>query len=153
MVVVSNTSPINYLVQIGLVHLLEPLFGKVLIPRAVADELQDPGAPAEVRAFLAPPPVWLDIRANGEIAAHLYRLDPGERAAIALAGAERADLVLLDERKARIAAKELGLTVAGTLGILDLAARRGLVDPDLAIERLAKTNYRIRPDLLQSLGR
>jgi predicted nucleic acid-binding protein len=153
MIVVSNTSPLNYLLLVELAYLLEPLFGHLLIPQAVADEPGALGAPDPVRAFFDAKPDWVEIRRVGEISEDLFRLDPGEREAIALAIALGADLILLDERKARIAARERGLAVAGTLGVLDLAARRELIDLNDAVGRLARTNFRIRPALLSSLVR
>jgi predicted nucleic acid-binding protein len=153
MIVVSNTSPLNYLALIELAYLLEQLFGRLLIPEAVLEELQARGAPEAVRRFLESKPGWLEVRPAGNVSTDLLRLDAGEREAIALAGTVRADLILLDERRARVTARDLGLQVAGTLGVLDQAARRGLVVLDVAIERLAKTNFRVRPGLISGLIR
>jgi predicted nucleic acid-binding protein len=49
MIVVSDTSPIHYLLLIDRIHLLPDLFGRVVIPPAVARELAHPSAPAEVK--------------------------------------------------------------------------------------------------------
>jgi predicted nucleic acid-binding protein len=61
MIVVSNTSPINYLVLIGQIHLLSDLFEKIIIPQAVYSELSDASAPLPVQAWIADPPDWLTI--------------------------------------------------------------------------------------------
>lgn len=78
-------------------------------------------------------------------------LDAGEREVISLGLDVKADLVLLDEARGRRAAVEQGLAVAGTLGVLQRAARRGLVDLPDAIERLRRTSFRVSPRLLESL--
>src|SRR5882672_3573708 len=62
MIVVADTTPLRYLVVIGCEHLLPALFGRVLIPPAVVDELNHQNAPAAVRAWLAARPSWLEIR-------------------------------------------------------------------------------------------
>jgi predicted nucleic acid-binding protein len=59
--------------------------------------------------------------------------------------------VLLDERKGRQAARERGLRVSGTLGLIRLAADQGLVTLTDALERLEKTNFRATPKLFNSL--
>jgi len=61
-IVVSDTSPLNYLVLIEQVQVLPVLFGRVVVPPAVMAELQHAGTPAVVRAWAASPPPWLEIR-------------------------------------------------------------------------------------------
>jgi len=63
----------------------------------------------------------------------------------------RADLLLMDDRKGVIVARSKGLRVTGTLGVLDIAAERGLVDFAQAINRLRRTTFRIPEALLDSL--
>ncbi|MGH9899763.1 MAG: DUF3368 domain-containing protein, partial [Pyrinomonadaceae bacterium] len=62
-----------------------------------------------------------------------------------------ADVLLLDDRKARQKAQRSGLTVTGTLGVLATASRRGLVDLPTAITRLQQTTFRAPMALIQSL--
>jgi predicted nucleic acid-binding protein len=128
MTVISNTSPLNYLALIELQDILPKLFGRVLIPEAVWHELRSPAAPQPVKDWLDTSPGWLDRRVVSQIPAEMYQLDPGEREAIVLAQSVDASLILLDERRGRQVARNLGLAVSGTLGILDLAANQGLVD-------------------------
>ena len=61
MIVVSDTSPINYLVLIGEIELLAQLFTRVLAPETVARELLHPGAPEAVRRWANQPPAWFEI--------------------------------------------------------------------------------------------
>ena len=75
----------------------------------------------------------------------------GEREAVALARQLQADLVPLDDRKARRAAQGRGLAVAVTLGVLATAAARGLVDLPTTINHLRQTTFRARAGLIQSL--
>jgi predicted nucleic acid-binding protein len=96
-------------------------------------------------------PDWLESRVAPDIPTDLRQLGSGEREAIVLAGSVDDGLVLLDERRARGIARQRGLAVTGTLGVLDLAAARGLVDLDDAFDRLARTNFRGSPRLLRSL--
>ena len=61
MIVVADTSPLNYLVLLGHIDILAKIYAEVLVPQTVLDELQDSDAPAEVRAWAAAPPRWLQI--------------------------------------------------------------------------------------------
>lgn len=151
MTVVSNTSPLNYLVLIELQQLLPALFNRVLVPEAVLRELRSPTAPARVAEWLDTTPDWLESCVAANVPSELRQLGPGEREAIVLAESVDDGLVLLDERKARGIARQRGLAVTGTLGVLDLAAAHGLVDLADAFERLARTNFRGSPRLLRSL--
>lgn len=153
MTVVSNTSPLNYLTLVGLERLLPTLFGRVIIPLAVQEELKSPGAPVEVRDLLDRSRGWLEaMNAPSVSDPILAGLDPGEKEAIGLAVSMGADLILLDEARGRRAAAEhLGLTVTGTLGVLDRAARAGLIDATDAVDRLRKTSFRASPKLYQLL--
>ena len=81
----------------------------------------------------------------------LLRLDEGERVAILIAVRMRADLLLMDDRDGVNVARSRGFAVTGTLGILDLAAQRGLVRLHVAIERLRGTSFRYPPDVLDAL--
>jgi hypothetical protein len=86
MIVVADASPICYLLLIGHVDLLQRLFGQVVIPQAVYNELSVEGAPTIVRSWIAHPPSWLQIQyATTTPDASLDRLHLGEREAITLA--------------------------------------------------------------------
>lgn len=151
MIVVSDTSPINYLVLIEFHELLPKLFDVVLIPEAVHRELQAAGTPELVRQFVVAAPSWLQVRSAPDIPATITHLDSGEREAIALALAVGTEFVLLDERKGRQAAKEHGLQAYGTLGVIGLAAERKLVAMEDALDRLQRTNFRASPRLLKAV--
>lgn len=80
-------------------------------------------------------------------------LGPGEAEAIAIATQVHADAVLIDERKATVVARNRGLMVTGTLGVLALAAESKLVDLEASIRRLLDTNFRASPALIDDILR
>ena len=154
MIVVADTSPLNYLILIGEVDTLPALFGKVLIPEAVAVELQHSRAALKVRRWMEAPPDWMEIHTVQPYSAtpsQLFELDPGEREAIELALQLGIDLVLIDERSGRQRARELQLKVRGTVGILEQSARLGKTDLQAALGRLGETNFRLSPTLRKTL--
>lgn len=152
MLVVADTGPPHYLLLIDAIDLLPRLFGAVTLPMPVLAELCHPAAPPAVRAWAAVPPPWVAVVAASDLpeAARL-RLGPGEAAAIALAQAQGATLLLMDDRAGVAAARARGLAVVGTLGLLDFAARRGLLDLAAALARLQATNFRVRPEVVEAL--
>ena len=115
--------------------------------------MSSPVAPDLIKRFVAGLPAWLEVRPAPEIDSALRSLDSGEQEVIALALATGADSVLIDERKGRQAARERGLRVSGTLGVLRLAADRGLVRLAEAMDRLQTTNFRGTPKLFARLRR
>lgn len=152
MIAVADASPICYLVLIGEIELLPMLFSKVLVPPAVIEELLAEGAPAAVRSWASAPPTWVEVReAPTGVTPDPGQLQPGERAAIFLAESTNADLVLVDEKAARLAAAKRGLRVTGVLGVLAEAANLRRVDLPAAIDRLTKTSFRSSPALLKSV--
>jgi predicted nucleic acid-binding protein len=81
------------------------------------------------------------------------RLGAGESEAIALAQQLKAEVLLMDERDGSAVARQLGLTVAGTLGILVLAAERGFLSLPMAITALRGTTFRAPEQMLMELLR
>ena len=126
------------------------MYGQVIIPEIVRDELRDPGAPIELQQWIANPPEWLQIQSVTSTP-NLNNLNPGEQAAITLAIECGADLLIIDERLGRRAATYLGIPIIGTLGILDEAALRGLLNLSEAIARLTATNFRVSAHLIHDL--
>lgn len=151
--VISDTSPLRYLVLIGQADLLSALYTEVLIPEAVANELNQPATPEPVRRWIAHRPRWLKVvpLTTRPASVSLPDLDPGEHDAILLALDLKADLVLMDEREGVEEARRVGLTVTGTLGVLGRAAERGLIELAPAIACLRQTNFRADPGLLGRL--
>lgn len=153
-VVVADTSPLNYLIQINCDQVLPALYERVFVPSAVVEELGHPRAIAAVRGWLTRMPSWLIVEHVTEIAdGRLARLDPGERQAIQLAMRAHADLVLIDEKVGVRIAREQGLAVTGTLGVLVQAARRALVDMERALAALQATDFRCSRRVIEEARR
>jgi predicted nucleic acid-binding protein len=150
--VVADTSPLRYLLQIEQIELLPRLFERIFIPSVVCNELKHPSAPEVAGKWTNSKPDWLEVsEAGAGNDPSLSALDEGERSAIALGLTLRADLVLMDDRRGVAVARAMGFEVTGTLGILDLAARRGMVDLADALARLRTTNFRRRGELFDAL--
>lgn len=152
MTLVSNTSPLCYLVLIGHADILPKLYGEVHVTQKVLEELRHAGAPPLIREWAMAPPAWLEIHSDPEeLDQTLAELDPGERTALRLAEQLRSDVLLLDESAARSVATQRGLKVSGTLGVLCDAAQAGLLKLPAALDLLRKTNFRASPELWKSL--
>jgi predicted nucleic acid-binding protein len=145
--IVSDTSPLNYLVLIGAVDLLPKLVSVVLIPPAVAAELAHPRTPIAVRQWISNSPSWLQIVAPLNVDP-LLRLDRGEAEAISLAIERGIHAILIDERKGFHVAKSLGLEPLGILAVLEVSAARGLINFDDAIGRLRTTTFHFTERLI-----
>jgi predicted nucleic acid-binding protein len=152
MIVVADTTPVNYLILIEAIDVLHTLYDRVVLPSAVKMELLHPGTPEKVRMWMQSPPAWLEIRtAKQGTDEMLSKLDAGEGEAIRLAEELQADLLILDEIRGRQEAKRRGLILIGTIGVLREAAEVGLLDLRTAIERLKQTSFHISPILLASI--
>jgi predicted nucleic acid-binding protein len=152
-VVLCDASPLMTLGKLSRLDLLVGLFSEVQIPRAVYDEAvtQGPvrGAPdaLTVRLFwqrqqwpvIDVPEALLSAYAPPVV------LDPGETEVLALAQSLANPLVLLDDEIARAEARRLKLRLCGTLGILVMAYRGGLLSLDQA--ELLIREIAVRPDI------
>lgn len=147
MIVISDATPINVLVRIGSIGVLEDLFGRVLLTPAVLRELSHSRTPQEVRDWATQLPPWVQVRSprvpdKGGRGA-------GEREAIALALELDADFLLVDDRQARQDALAQGLSIAGTVGILEIAAEYGLISFVDMIARLRKTDFHVLDSIIE----
>lgn len=161
MTVVSNSSPLISLARVRRLDLLQALFGMLSIPKAVHEEIVVagrglPGA-AEVSAA-----GWIRImepvgNVDHALSQACAGLGAGEVSAIIAAKLVTADLLLLDEWKARRVARDAGLSVLGCLGALEIGFRKGLVADlrgvyaDLLREGI-RFDIRLLQDSLQRLG-
>lgn len=145
--VVCNTSPLQYLHQLGLLHLLPALAPKVIIPPAVVEELA-----AGRKAGIELPEVerleWIEIRQPVSLAALplVTDLGPGESQALALALEMPGTTVIVDDSLARRTAAALHIPLTGTLGVLLAAKRRGLITEIAPIlDHLQALRFRVSP--------
>lgn len=161
-VVISDTSPIRALANLGLLGLLPPLFGKILIPQAVALELSQP--PKGQRGMSLDE---LEAIAGVEVATVTdwtlterfeAELDRGESEALALAIELAADLILIDEAAGRAVARREGIPVIGVLGVLLEARHRGLIGALAPLLDQLQTSHqffiseKLRQQILRSAG-
>lgn len=148
--VVSNTSPLRYLIAVGQADLVGQIFQQVQIPPAVVAELTHPSAPPEVRSWMQQLPAWLTVQPlQNQPAPELLRtLDRGEAEALQLALETSADFVFMDERLGRRAGFALGLTMIGALGLLRESYRQHLLpDPLRVVDDMKRIGFRISPAL------
>lgn len=149
MIVASDTSPINYLILVGHIEVLAKLFGKVAVPMAVYDELVADGAPDQVRMWAKRDHQWFACQ-QVQAPHSDSRIDKGEAEAIALARSLQSPL-LIDDKRGRIVATELGIPVTGTVSVIERAAILGLLEFELALDALSNTNFRMSKDQLAAL--
>jgi len=144
MIVVADTSPLNYLVQIDEIELLPALYARVLVPESAMLELMHVKASPKVQIWASDPPSWVEVCPVGIVTnSALLRLDIGEREAIQLALDRGVGTVLMDETDGRREAEMLQLEVRGTLGVLERGARLGRTDFRAVLVRLERTNFRV----------
>jgi predicted nucleic acid-binding protein len=149
MIVVSDTSPLCYLVLIGREGILGQLFGSVLTSVAVVRELMAAGAPELVRQWASDLPAWVQVRSPR--LESKFDLDPGEASAIALANEVAADALLIDDRKGRLVAQANHIVTVGTLSLLEVASRRRLLELPEVIDDLLRTNFRVSDRLVREV--
>jgi predicted nucleic acid-binding protein len=146
--VISDTSPLQYAVEIDIAAALFMLYGRIVVPVAVASEMGHPGAPPLLRR-------WIEDNQNGIHVQsvrvpddpRLAALDLGEREAIALAQQMAGSLPIIDDREGREEARRRGLRITGLLGVIRDAALRGYIDFDAAIHKLRNTDFRLSPEV------
>jgi len=150
-VVVSDTTPLHYLILLGQDSILQKLFERVIVPPAVLEELGHPAAPPAVSAWAKSRPDWVTVQSPAFIPTRFDNLDFGERQALALAKEIQADFVLLDDKVARRFAEREALQVKGTLGIVADAAKAGLLNFRETVETLQQTTMHLEPHLAERI--
>lgn len=147
--VISDTSPINYLVMIEEIEVLGRLFQKILIPPAVWQELQHPKTPPAVFAWAANLPEWVEVVGPLRLDSSL-ELDAGETEAISLAMERNIPVILIDDRQGWRAAEARSIEPVGTINLLESADVHGLLDFEQAIVKLRGTNFRIDKNIVEA---
>jgi predicted nucleic acid-binding protein len=147
MLVIADSSPLHYLILIDHAAILPALFGQIIIPNTVYSEVTHQNTPAIVRETVQRMPGWLVVKIPRSIES-IPEIDPGECAAISLARELKADLLLIDDLDGRAAAAQRGVRIIGTLGVLEVAAERGLIALPDAVARIRKTRFRVSDALL-----
>ncbi|MCK5055623.1 MAG: DUF3368 domain-containing protein [Candidatus Aminicenantes bacterium] len=143
---VCDTSVLIALESVEKIHLLHEIFSHILIPEEVFNELE-----IEQRGFKLEQ--WIIVKkiTNIDLCSSLYlNLDLGESEAITLALEKKTDFILLDDKEARKAARNLGLKIIGTVGMLLLAKEKGLLSGSVMdeIQKMEnRINFRLSSDL------
>lgn len=142
-VVVADASPLIVLQNIGELSLLEKLFGVIFITEEVKTE------------YGLDLPKWIEvveIQDRTKIMVLDLFLDRGETTAIVLCLERAADLLIIDEKKGRRIARELGLNIIGTLGVIGKAKESGLIHSvGKIVEKLEAANFRLSPSLKSTI--
>lgn len=153
MLVIADASPIHYLLLIGHIDILPSLYERIVVPEVVVTiELRQPQTPDIVKDWVEAHPDLMDVRQPGLMPSDtMALLGAGERDTILLARELSADLVVMDDMSGRAEARRQNVVTTGTLGVLESASLRGLVDLPEAITRLLATNFRVAQRLIDDL--
>lgn len=142
-IIVSDTSCLIALSNIGSVNLLRDLYTEVIITPEVEDEFGDTL------------PDWIIVEKvkNSELQDEIgLKLDKGEASSIALAIEMKESVLIIDELKGRTVAKSFNVEIIGTIGIIILANKRGLLkDVMSTIQNLVNNGFRLSDKLLKDL--
>ncbi|MCD7717329.1 MAG: DUF3368 domain-containing protein [Lachnospiraceae bacterium] len=158
MIIISDTTPIISLLKIKHLDLLQKLFGEIWIPNAVYEELiSNKKFSNEARQIMEVEYIEKVQVGDSKSVRLLQRatgLDAGESEAIILSDEKKADILLMDEAKGRLVAKQMGLTIMGTVGILMTAYEEQLLtslEIEQCIEALRENGRHISEKLYQQL--
>jgi uncharacterized protein len=161
MIVVSDTSPILSLTLIGRLELLREIYGSIVIPEAVRQELMvtdHRGAQELAQAdWIITRPTRTAPRSGASVDPDVIlkllqrEVDRGEAEAIGLAVQLHAEVLLIDERKARQLAQYLELHVVGLLDVLHEAKQRQLIPMIKPVldDLLTRARFRLSHKLYQ----
>jgi predicted nucleic acid-binding protein len=149
MIVISDTSALIVLSKMNRLEILHFLFGNVVIPQAVQNELQDPDGSIRSPNIRIDQLNWLTIQTPQFITTY-QGLNPGETEAIALAKELHANLLIMDEKAGRKIAAREGIETVGTIGILEMAAESGLIDLASSFQQLKDLKFHVTTRLLDS---
>jgi predicted nucleic acid-binding protein len=149
MIIVSDTSSISNLLQIGLIDILHVLYGEITITPAVRRELYHlPDQEKQIEQI-----DWIKVKTpqdQGMIVQLLEEIDLGEAESIVLAMEEQAQYLIIDEYKGRMIADSYGIKIVGILGVLIQAKKKeaiSAVKPH--IDQLIEIGFRLDKKLIE----
>lgn len=156
MIIISDTTPIISLIKINRIDLLEKLFGEVLIPDAVFRELTS-NETFKNEADIVKSSNFIKTSSIKDkkslaILQAASGLDDGESEAIILADELHSDVLIIDERSGRKVAKNLGIAITGTVGVLIQAYYENMIseeDVKTCFEYLKNSSIRLSDSLIQ----
>jgi hypothetical protein len=152
MLIVSDASPIIALAMCDKLDLLDKLFDRVCVPKAVFDELDIPDKPKARDIIEWARDKVIPIKNPSVITTLSMNLDPGESEALALYWETNADFLLIDEKRGRIIAHKKGVRIIGTMGVLLWAKQKGFLPAIKPIlDLLMQTDFRVSDILYQQI--
>jgi uncharacterized protein len=155
MIIISDTSPISNLLLIGQLPLLKALYGQLIIPDAVFQEIKVLET-FGVDVSTVQAANWIEVRAVCEqrlVEKLVMEVDRGEAEAIALAIELNAERLLIDERIGRRVAQRYDLKITGLLGVLVSAKQNRLINELKPIldQLIQQAKFRVHADLYQQI--
>ena len=158
MIVVADTTPIISFAKICRFDLLEKMFGEILLPRAVYDELTLNSEYNDEANMIYSAKIFKIVEIENDKHVSLLRratgLDLGESEAIVYCDENSCDLLLVDEIKARAVAENMNIKIMGTIGILKAARKLGYINKDDVLEIVdifRRSHRHISDSLLEEL--
>ena len=146
---VLNASPIIVLARIGQEHLLHTLADEVVVPRAVAMEIEAGPADDPARQAIASGHFTI-VETVPEPDVLAWDLGSGETAVLSYALSKPGWTAILDDAAARKCARSFGLRFKGTLAVVILAKQRGLIPSAADVLRsLLNTGFRLEEDVIR----
>jgi predicted nucleic acid-binding protein len=149
---VSDADVIIHLSKLDKLSLLQSLYTEIAIPEYVKSEILSKDSPQIQKAILSFIKIFKISKDKAGNIARKHGIHIGEGHVKALGEELKSSLFLSNERKVRKAAKEEGFAVAGTIGVILRAVKKGLLSKVEAISLLKKMksqDFRIHPDILQ----
>lgn len=138
--IISDTSCLILFNKIGELSLLQKLFGEIIITQIVAEE------------FGKKLPTWIIVQNPIDLENQSVlniSLDRGEASSIALAIERKDCRLIIDEQKGRRIARQLGITITGTLGVLAEAKQSGLISVlKPVLDKIKQTDFRLSERLI-----
>ncbi|MBW8333688.1 MAG: DUF3368 domain-containing protein [Prolixibacteraceae bacterium] len=142
-IIISDTSCLISLSNIGLLHIIRDLYSEIIITPEVKAEFGD-ALPDWV--------IVLQVKDKVRQADIEHRLDRGEASSIALALEIPNSTLIIDEIKGRNIAKSLNIEIIGTIGILLLASNKGIIKDVIGvILKLVNNGFRVSDKLLDKI--
>ncbi len=152
MIVVSDSTILIGLAKIGKLDLLKKIFSRVFIPEEVFKEVVERGK-GKPGSKVINESVWIEtkpVKDKIQVAFLLGSLEKGEAEVLVLARELKADLILLDEEKARKSAVIAGFEIMGLLGLFILAKNLGLIHAVLPhVDELITKKFRISDKIIE----
>lgn len=152
MLIIADTTPIISLIKIDELELLSDMYGEIILPEAVYNELVNNPLMSNEAEIIKKSSFLKVTKVENEFAVKLLQkqlnLGAGESEAIVLADTLKADILVIDERKARGIAKSMGINITGTLGILVDARKQNRIEKlKPLLDKLINNNIRISEKL------